>query len=458
MINDLITFIKKLEFEKIPDNIIGKAKMCILDWIGVSLAATSTPLSKKILQFVLSLKTNLECSLIGSGLKADFINAAFYNATLGHMLELDDTHIRGIIHPGTVIIPSVFSIGERENADCVDIITSIIIGYEVMGKVATSMQPSLRDRGFHATSICGPIGVAAAIAKLLNFDVENIRNALSIAATQSSGLLASFTGDTELKPIHAGFAARNGIFAVQLTCNRIIAPDVFSGYKNFFETFTGSSTTYTILYNNNKKYSNNKKFEILNVGFKIHSACRHFHSAIDALINIMKKNDLRFDDITYIKVRCHGMAIRGHNILSPTTLTGVKMSLPFCLAIAAYKGRVDENVDDILNNKTTYAILRKFAENVELIHDNRFDKLFPEKIPAEVEVYAAGKKFKEYVEYPKGEPQNPLGWEDLITKFTRLNQKRLDEERINEIVRFVKSFEKNKSVKPLMRRLCLHSG
>lgn len=449
MINDLITFIKKLEFEKISDNIIEKAKMCILDWIGVSLAATSIPLSKKILQFVLSLRTNLECSLIGSELKADFINAAFYNATLGHILELDDTHIKGIIHPGTVIIPSVFSIGERENIDCKDLITSIIIGYEVMGKIATSLQPSLRDRGFHATAICGPIGVAAAIAKLLNFDAENIKNALSIAATQSSGLLASFTGDTELKPIHAGFAARNGIFAAQLACNRIIAPDVFSGYKNFFETFAGSSTTYTI---------HNKKFEILNVGFKIHSACRHFHSAIDALINIMKKNDLRFDDITYIKVRCHGMAIRGHNILSPTTLTGIKMSLPFCLAIAAYKGCVDENVDDILNNKITYVKLRKFAENVELIHDNRFDKLFPEKIPAEVEVYAAGKKFKEYVEYPKGEPQNPLGWEDLITKFTRLNQKRLDEERINEIIRFVKSFEKNKSIKPLMRRSCLHSG
>lgn len=445
MMDKTIKLIKKLKFGKIPVNVVEKAKMCILDWIGVSLAATSTPLSKKILQFVLSLKSNPECSLIGSELKADFINAAFYNATLGHILELDDTHIKGIIHPGTVIIPSVFSVGEKENTGCEDIITSIITGYEVMAKLATSMQPSLRDRGFHATAICGSIGVAAAIAKLLNFDAEKIKNAISIAATQSSGLLASFTGDTELKPIHAGFAVRNGIFAAQLAHNQIIAPDVFSGYKNFFEAFLGfGSGDYTI---------HNRNFEILNVGFKIHSACRHFHSAIDALINVMRKNNLRFEDITYIKVRCHGVAIKGHNILNPTTFTGVKMSLPFSLAIAAYKGYVDEEVDDVLSNKTTYVKLRKFAENIELIHDNRLDELFPEKIPAQVEVYVGGKKFKEYVEYPKGEPQNPLGWEDLIIKFTRLSQKKLDKEKINEIIQFIKSFEKNKSIKPLMRKI-----
>ena len=129
------------------------------------------------------------------------------------------------------------------------------------------------------------------------------------------------------------------------------------------------------------------------------------------------------------------------------------MSLPFSLAIAAYKGYVDEEVDDVLSNKTTYVKLRKFAENIELIHDNRLDELFPEKIPAQVEVYVGGKKFKEYVEYPKGEPQNPLGWEDLIIKFTRLSQKKLDKEKINEIIQFIKSFEKNKSIKPLMRKI-----
>jgi len=432
-----------LELDRFPLEVIEKAKMCILDWIGVSLAATKTPLGQKMLQFAQSSKSDPKCSLVGNTYKTGSTTAAFHNATLGHILELDDTHMRGIVHPGTVIIPSVLSIGEEVNANPIEILTSIIVGYEVMIKLAISMQPFLRHKGFHATSVCGSIGSAAAIAKLLDLDPDKAKSALSIAATQSSGLLASFMAeDSEVKPIHAGFAARNGVFAVKLAQYQVSAPNVFKGYKNFYEVFSGHS----------HREPQMREFEILNVGFKIHSSCRHFHSAIDALISLMKENNLNADDITRIRVKSYSMAIEGHVILNPVTPTDIKMSLPFTLAIAAYEGMVTEEIHQrALADISLYNKLKKLAEKIEVIQDRELDKLFPEKIPAIVEVLAHGKKFEKYVEYPKGEPQNPLGWRDLVEKSERLTKDILNKEKLSHLVKYITTFEKHNSIEPLIQ-------
>jgi 2-methylcitrate dehydratase PrpD len=231
-------FASNITFEYLPKEVVKRAKACIIDTLGVIIGGIDTEQSRKVVSLVEEMGGKQEATVFGGKRKAPAINAALANGTTAHALDLDDGHAMAQLHPGSCVIPAALAMSEREDSSGRDLITAVIVGYEVMIRIGMAINPGHRDRGFHSTGTCGVFGAAAACGKILGLDAEEMVSALGLAGTQSSGLLESDHRGTMAKALHAGRAAQNGAYSAMLAKMGFTGPDtILEGREGFFRAY-----------------------------------------------------------------------------------------------------------------------------------------------------------------------------------------------------------------------------
>ena len=193
---------------------IAAARYGVLDFLAAALGGLDDGGYKKVKAALLPMAGAPVASVFGHPDRVDVQTAALLNGTLGHALDYDDVQagVRG--HPSTVILPALFTAAEREGSTAEAVLAAYAVGVEAMARLGRAMGSRHYETGFHNTATLGPVGAAAALGHLLGFAPEALANALGIAATQAAGLRLQFA--SEVKPLHAGLAARAGVLAVEL--------------------------------------------------------------------------------------------------------------------------------------------------------------------------------------------------------------------------------------------------
>jgi len=167
IVSTYATFVAETRFGDIPKSVIQKAREALVDLLGVALCgARKGELSPIVIEMIEEMGTTPSCLVIGSRLRADSAMAALANSVSSHSIELDDGHRHGTSHPAVVIIPVAMAAAEETGAGIKDLIRAIVLGYEIMLRIATAINPSHLSRGFHSTGTCGPLGAAVAAACL----------------------------------------------------------------------------------------------------------------------------------------------------------------------------------------------------------------------------------------------------------------------------------------------------
>jgi 2-methylcitrate dehydratase PrpD len=154
----------------------------------------------------------------------DILTAAFLAGGSCHGIELDDGYRAGSLHPGTVVIPALLAAIQDGTYDGRQFMTAVAVGYETQCRIGEAMHPRTRERGFHNTSIAGVFAAAVAVGKLRGLDESTLEQALGIAGSSASGLFAFLHGGGEIKRLHPGHAAREGLFAVLLAERGMTGP------------------------------------------------------------------------------------------------------------------------------------------------------------------------------------------------------------------------------------------
>ena len=155
----LAEFIVKTNFNDLPENVQRHAKLCIMDWLGASLAGSIEPPAKMISAIMRELGGKRESTIIGAHTKTACMNAALANGIIGHTVELDDVHELSIIHPAAPVIPAALAIGERCDSSGQDFIAAVVLGYEAGIRIGMAMNPS-HYQYWHTTGTCGTFGAA----------------------------------------------------------------------------------------------------------------------------------------------------------------------------------------------------------------------------------------------------------------------------------------------------------
>lgn len=393
--------------------VLDKARSCFLDYVGCTLGGASfyNDLLKTFSDGYPEVGT---CSLIGfQGKCVPMQTAAMINGISAHAIELDDGHRIGMLHLGAPVISALLYVAEKEHLSTADFLMGIVIGYEVAIRLACALQPGCKLKGYHATGTCGTVGAAMAIAAALHFDFEQMKSAFSAAITSAAGVLEMIEGDTELKPYNAGRAAMDGVTAAYIGKARFKAPeDALGGKRGFLKIMTDEpKMQYLTDFEQNK-------LMIETIYMKPYAACRHCHPSIEAALQIRKQKGFVLEEVEDIHVDTYKLAVGGHDHTVIKGVNSSKMSIPYSLAVALSTGKagIDEFTDKFISNPSIQTI----TDKVTVSDVDELTSLCPQKRVAIVSVKTKSGIFSKRVDYPKGEPENPLSKEELEEKFRGL--------------------------------------
>ena len=191
----LAQLIVNRSFSDIPRAVKGLAKYTIIDTLGCCIAGYTE--AKEECEWIINLIKDLggtsEASVFMSGFKTSAPFAALANGTMIHSIDFDDTHMGSISHFSASLVPTVFSLAERIQADGPRLLEAFVIGFEVGAKVGRAMMPS-HYKYWHPTSTFGSLASAAAASKLLKLDEVETEYALGLAADPHAELFFANEG------------------------------------------------------------------------------------------------------------------------------------------------------------------------------------------------------------------------------------------------------------------------
>ena len=412
-------------------SLVIQAKKCMLDYLGATFAGSEIQKNKLMKLLDLITSENEEVSVIGFNRKSDLKSAVFLNGLSSHVADFDDGANSGIIHIGSPVFSTLIPLAEKEHISPERFLRGVIVGYETSLRLANSIQPSHKKLGYHATGTCGTIGSSIAACVSLNFSKVEMKNAFSSAIVAASGTLKVLEDGSELKPYNVGRASLVGFLSAIMGRAGFAGPDdVLLGDNGFFSMMTKS---FEVSHLKKRKDT----YAIEKVYFKPYAACRYCHPAIEAAIKIRPKIKFAYDNIKEVNVKTYVWAVAKHDHADIQGITSAKMSIPYSVAVALYSGKAD--IEEFEIDRIKNSDVLSLAKKVKVAADDELTSLFPQKSAAIVELVTNdGASFVERVDYPKGEPENPLSEEEIKDKFMTLamygNKTKEEAEKIIECV------------------------
>ena len=332
----LAEFIVKTSLEDFPSGALPLVRRAALDTLGVMLAGATEPAAAIVRRAVVAEGALPVATVVGTRLRTSPTWAALANGVAAHAHDFDDTNFALMGHPSAPLVSAALAAAEAEPADGRAVATAFVIGFEIETTLGVALNPAHYTRGWHATSSLGTLGCAAAAARLLGLDVEQVTHALGVAASLASGLKENFGSMT--KPYHAGHAARNGVWAALLAREGFTASaSVLEGGQGFVAAFGGAGALEAALDGLGRVW----QVETSGIAVKPYPSCALTHPAIDALLELRERERLRPEHIADVEVAVNPVTPDVLRYPRPTTALERKFSMPYCAAAALVDGRVD---------------------------------------------------------------------------------------------------------------------
>ena len=331
-------YVVNTTLEDFPPEAIFAAKAAIIDCIGCALAGSKEPLADVLVDYLNDLGGKPVATVIGRGFKTSAPEAGLINGAMSHALDYDDITVITKTHPSAVLIPAALPLAEEVGATGSDMLLAYLLGFEVSCAVGDAISPLyFDDLGWHPSGPLGALGAAAASARLLGLNVEQTAMAISLGASQSSGLRQNF--GTMTKPFHAGHACKSGITAAKLVRGGFTSgTDALEGRFGFMRAFSGGNH-----YDPEKAANSlgNRCFMIESgIEIKKYPCCGSAHLALDATTLLQQRETLDAANIERIDVTVNFDPPRSLIHARPKEGLEGKFSMQYCLAAEILDGRI----------------------------------------------------------------------------------------------------------------------
>ena len=414
----LASYVVEAEISQFPSEVVQKAKNGILDSIGCALGGAQLELGQQYIKIAKDLAGKPESTLIGDGVKVSCVNAAYANALLGNALDFDDTHLYAIGHPGSPAIQSALAAAEMVAASGKDLITATILGYEVSLRIGYAIRSIETEEGrkrvlVNFSSVA--FGSATSVARLLKLNKEEIISAFGIAGMLVPGIakgshpggVAAKLGEAKLNYHIYAFL---GTLAAWQAQRGLVGPkDVLDG--DLFWTKSGANSC------NYPELTRNlgEEYRIMEVGFKPVTACRLIHHSVTAVWKALEGESVKAKDIEEIVLT---QAVHMPPTYEWDTMVQAQFSLPCAVAMSIAGG--EPGPGWYRNGRFKDPDIYELARKIKFVEDDEASKLWVKygKLVSSAEIKTKdGKVRTANIEYPKGEPENPLTETELQHKF-----------------------------------------
>ena len=445
----LAKFASNVNYEDLPPDVVDRAKYFCLDFAGVTLNGSTTDSAKAVVRALDDVGRSGPSTIVGTNKRALPEYAAMANGTAFHSIEMDDVNNEASLHPGVVAFPTALAMADIAPVSGKDFISAVVAGYDVIIRLGRALKPKEHyGRGFHPTGTCGAFGGAAVAARLLGLQGDDYTHALGIAGSQAAGSMEYLAQGAWTKRLHPGWSAHSGIWAALLARAGYSGPTtILEGRDGFLNAYSGDPDPSLVLKDLGEEY------QVTRTSVKPHACCRYNQGPIDCLLEIGKSNDFQAMDIEEVKI---GVLSQGMRLVAepveakrnPESVVDMQFSMPFAAAVALSYGSASLN---------EYAIgipdrpeVRHIMDRVQCVTDPKLDAQTPKLFPAWAEVRTSnGRTMRSELTYPKGDPENPVTWDEMRTKFNLLSAPVISSQRQKEIISAIDSLEQMNDVRQL---------
>lgn len=326
-----------LHYADMPADVLRWAKVAIADTVGCAIAGAAEDTANIALNIAAGGAPGGPCTVLGTDERLRPLDAAFANAVAGHALDFDDTSKSMAGHPTVIILPAVLALAESIGAAGKDVVEAYVVGLETATRIARGVNFFHYEKGWHPTATLGIFGAAAGCGRLLRLDENRLAVALATCVSLACGVKSNF--GTQIKPLHAGVAARSGLLAAQLANEGYTAADnAFEHPQGFLEVFNGAGN-----YDASRMLGTwGAPYDLLDPGISIkkYPCVYSVHAAVDAAVLLHDELGAKFGEISSVTVRMHRRRLLPHVRRMAQSSLDAKFSLPYAIARALLDGRV----------------------------------------------------------------------------------------------------------------------
>lgn len=411
----LADFAASLTLSVVPPAVVEMAKSLMVDWFGSALAGKDSAQVNAFTRFADVMgPSSGPCDLLPTRKTSSATFAALINGASSHVAEQDDVHNGSVFHPGTVVFPAVVAAAQQEDASGAELLAAAIVGYEVGIRVGEFLGRS-HYKIFHTTGTAGTVAAAAAVARVLRLDTDGVQHAIGSAGTQAAGLWEFLRDAADSKQLHTAKAAADGLLAAYL------ARDGFTGAQAILTGRQGMAAGMSSDADASKLTDRlGERWATSETSYKWHASCRHTHPSADALLALMRREELRHDDIASVTARVHQGAIDVLGMVDrPSTIHQAKFSMGTVLGLVAVHGGA--GLSEFEQHALTDQRVGSLRDRVRMELDAEVDAEYPKRWIGKVDVETTdGRRLSARVDVPKGDPEYPLSRDEIEAKALRL--------------------------------------
>ena len=438
---DIARFVVETDVEALPERLIHEGKRCLINYLAVSLYASTDPSLNILLDVFREEGGNASASVVGAEARTSMQNAALANGYLAHLEDYDDTHFPTIIHPSAPTFPAALAVAERVGADGRSALAASVLGMEITCRIGMAVHPAHYNEGWHITGTCGVFGAAAASGRLLGMDADRMAHALGVAGAQASGLRVSFGSMT--KPLHPGRSAQSGVLAALLASRGFTSTtEILEGRRGFAEVYSAESD----LGRATDRLGDH--WELYQNGLKPYACGVVNHPLIDAMVRFRDTHGVTSGMVESVRAMVHPLVLELVDRPHPRVGLEGKFSYQHSMAVGLVDGAAfpaqytDERVAD--------PEITRLRDRITATVDGA-----QEEGSAEVTVVLTdGRELTEVVDHATGTPDNPMSDSQLEDKFRALAGRTLSEAQVERALSRLWALEELESVGelfPLLR-------
>ncbi len=450
----LAGFALDVQLNEIPDGVIERAKLHILDAVGIALASSTEEFAHRIVGGLSGIAGRGDYPVIGFPLRLPIRDAVVANGALVHGLDFDDTHSAGVIHVTASALPAALAAAQSVGCGGRDVLLAYLLSVEAASRIAVAAKGGFHVKGFHPTGLVAAFGAVLGVGRTWGLNELQLINAQGLVLSMASGSFEFIEDGAWNKRLHAGWAvgaamtacalARAGVFGARRT---------YEGRYGLFNSYLGDGWKPDL---EECTAGLGKTWEMLNVALKPYPVCHFNHAFVDAALALRKAHFFSPEDVESIQtligkdqigIVCEPEA----NKRRPQNAYDARFSLPFAVATALVHGRLtmDEISEEAIHHPGVLALCDRTGYAID-------DKsAYPRHYSGTLVVRLRdGRVLTHREEINRGSSARPLNRDEVVAKFRQTASRVLPAARVGQAIVDILALERAASADALIASLC----
>lgn len=444
-----------LNYRDLPDDIVNRIKLHVLDIIGLTLMGAARDSGRSIRKAVHALGKGDECRILGYGDRTSALLAAIANGTMAHSTEFDDTHNEAIAHIANSVVTTTLTLSELSTLNGRDALVAIAGANEIACRIGVIAPGKMHAVGYHATGVIGTMSASYAASRLLGLGLQQTQWCVGIAGSQAAGIMECWSDGTWSKFLHPGLAAHNALIAANL------AKAGFTGPATVLEGRFGLLRSHVQGPGQEFDFARmvgglGSKWESRDISFKPYPTAHFIHPFLDAILALVDKHGIRASDVQSIMcpIAAHMIPIVCEPVeekMHPASDWHGRVSLQYSIAEALYFGKLDGQgyAEESLRNPAILALAKKVGYRLDPDAPGRAH--FKGWVIVET---VDGRRFEHVEPRNRGSASNPMGVDDIKEKFRSNASLMLENSRVEQIIERVDNLEQLSDTRDLIALCC----